>query len=234
MVEFEKCPKRLRTAAAIPLWCLVTRALLRDGSRSTWGLTLALLSAAFFFYVARSQIRWLNRSEEEWWNVSCQADIAAFASMVAPQRWFLPLLVFVGVFKAMRVTARIEEIAHGGSLWKTIPLVLLLHPRWSYTLDIVGVVALLAARHYPPSASVTDQHEFHAEHEKRLGVDTLGALVISSAGAPLTTRLALLIGTVALFVCVHLKYPRRDVSYFDAINKQPLHMPVPFRKVGTQ
>lgn len=231
MVEFEKIPSRLRVAAAIPVWCLVTRALLRDGSRSTWGLTLALLSAAFFFYVARSQIRWLNRTEEEWWNVGCRADIAAFASMVAPQRWCLPLFVFVGVFKAARATARIEEIAHGGSLWKTFPLVLLLYPRWSYALDILGVVALLAARHYQPSAQVADQRQFHAEHEKRLGVDALGALVLSSAGAPLATRIALATGTVALFGCVHAKYPRRDVGYFDAVNHQPSHMPVPFRKV---
>jgi hypothetical protein len=234
MTKFENTPERLRTTAAIPLWCLVTRALLRDGSRSTWGLTLALLTTAFFFYVARSQIRWLNRSEEEWWNASCRADIAAFVSMVAPQRWFLPLLVFVGVFKATRATARMGEVSHGGSLWKTIPLVLLLHPRWSYTLDIAGVVALLAARHYPPSAQISDQREFHKEHEKRLGVDALGALVISSAGAPLTTRVALLAGTAVLFACAHLKYPRRDVSYFDAINQQPSHMPVPFRKVGAR
>lgn len=232
MSDFEKIPQRLRTAAAIPLWCLVTRALLRDGSRSTWGLTLALMSAAFFFYVARSQIRWLDRAEEEWWNVGCRADIAAFAAMAAPQRWFLPLIVFVGVFKAVRATKRIEEVAHGGSLWKTIPLVLLLCPRWSYALDIVGVVALLAARHYPPSGQVADQHEFHAEHEKRLCVDALGALVLSSAGAPLTTRIALAAGTVALLGCVHAKYPRKDVGYFDAVNHQPLHMPVPFRKVG--
>lgn len=138
------------------------------------------------------------------------------------------------MFKAISITARIEKIANGGSLWKTIPLVLLLCPRWSYTLDIVGVVALLAARHYPPSAQVADQREFHAEHEKRLGVDALGILVISSAGAPLTTRIALLAGTAVLFVSVHFKYPRRDVGFFDAINQQPSHMPVLFRKVGTQ
>lgn len=232
MSDFEALPKRLRNAAAIPLWCVLTRAIVRDGSQSTWGLTLALLIVAFFFYVARSQWKWLNRSEEEWWNVSCRADIAGFAAMVAPQSFFLPLATFVCVFKTLSLL-HMNNYAHGGSLWKSVPLLLLLHPRWSYSMDIAGVVGLLAARHYPPSKNVSDQLEFHKEHEKRVCVDTLGCLVLSSAGAPFATRIALLCGTLFLFACLNWKYPRRDVAYFDAVNEQPQHMPIPFRKVSS-
>lgn len=232
MAEFEALPKRLRISAAVPLWCLLTRAVIRDGSQSTWGVTCALLVVSFFFYVGRSQIKWLNREEEEWWNVSCRADIAGFVAMVAPQSWFFPLLVFVIVFKAQHLLG-LQKLAHGGALWKSVPLILLLYPRWSYSLDIAGVVALLAARHFPPSENVTDQHEFHREHEKRLAVDVLGCLVLSCAGAPFSTRLALICGTVFLLVCVHFKFPRRDVGYFDAVNHQPKHMLIPFRKVGS-
>jgi len=58
--------------------------------------------------------------------------------------------------------------------------------------------------------------------------------VLSSAGAPTPTRLCLLANTTLLCLLVHAKYPRKDVSYFDAVNNvnTPVYMNIPFRKVN--
>lgn len=226
--------RRLRLAAALPLWPLVTRAVVKDGAQHTWGVTLALLFAAFFFYVARSQVKWLGRGEKEWWHVNCRAEIAAYAAMVSPQVWLLPAFVFAGVFKMLFFTEALTYSAEGGPLWKCAPLVLLLRPRWGYGFDVLGVACVLALRHYKPRGHVCNQKEFHEEHERRAAMDLLGVLVLCGAGAPTTTRLVLAAGTLSLAVLVHIKYPREDVSYFDAVNDTnvPSYMNVPFRKVN--
>ena len=228
--------RRLRLAAALPLWPLLTRAVLRDSAQVTWGVTLSYLTAAFFFYVARAQLSWLGVSEKEWWHVNCKAEIAAYASMIAPQSWFFPLVVFVVVFKCMFLYDPVARVSEGGALWKCAPLALLLHPRWGYGADVIGVTLLLALRHYKSSGSehVCDQVDFHREHERRVGVDLLGSCVLSCAGAPMATRMWLLGGTALLAGLIHVKYPRENVSYFDAVNdvNVPSYMNVPFRKVN--
>ena len=65
-----KDPPRLRTLALLSLWAPWTRSVLSDGSRTSWGVTLALWSALFFLYVGRSQVKWLGRSHAEWWGVA--------------------------------------------------------------------------------------------------------------------------------------------------------------------
>ena len=226
--------RRLRLAAALPFWPLVTRAVLKDGAQHTWGVTVALLCTTFFFYVARSQIKWLGRHEKEWWHVNCKAEIAAYAAMISPQAWFIPVFVFAGVFKMLFLAESLSFSAEGGPLWKCAPLVLLLRPRWGYGFDVLGVACVLALRHYTPRGHVCNQKEFHQEHERRVAVDVLGVFVLSGAGAPTTTRLVLAAGTLSLAALMHIKYPRKDVSYFDAVNdfSVPSYMNIPFRKVN--
>ncbi len=226
--------QRLRLVAAMPLWPILTRAAIKDGAQTTWGATAALLCASFFFYVARSQVAWLGRPEREWWHTNCKAEIAAYAAMISPQSYFIPVAVFAGVFKLLFTAEALSASAEGGALWKCAPLVLLLYPRWGYALDVLGVACLLAARHYKTEGSVCSQPQFHREHERRAAVDLLGVLVLSSAGAPTPTRLCLLANTTLLCLLVHAKYPRKDVSYFDAVNNvnTPVYMNIPFRKVN--
>ena len=226
--------RRLRLLAALPLWPVLTRAVIKDGAQTTWGVTLALLCASFFFYVARSQIKWLGRHEKEWWHANCKAEIAAYAAMVSPQSYFLPVLAFVGTFKILYATEALAASAEGGPLWKCIPLVLLLRPQWGYAFDVLGVACVLAARHYKTEGSVCSQPQFHREHERRAAIDLLGILVVSLAGSPVTTRLCVMLNTLLLAFLVHIKYPRKDVAYFDAVNdiNVPVYMNIPFRKVN--
>lgn len=220
--------------AALPLWPVLTRAAIKDGAQTTWGVSLALLFASFFFYVARSQLPWLGKPEKEWWHANCKAEIAAYAAMVSPQSYFLPILAFVGTFKILYAAEALSASAGGGPLWKCAPLVLLLRPQWGYALDVFGVTCLLAARHYETKGSVCSQLQFHREHERRAAIDLLGVLVLSLAGSPVTTRLCLILNTLLLALLVHVKYPRKDVAYFDAVNdiNVPVYMNIPFRKVN--
>lgn len=226
--------RRLRLAAALPLWPVLTRAVIKDASQSTWGFTLAMLSAAFFFYVARSQIQWLGRPEKEWWDANCKAEIAAYAAVIAPQSYCIPVVVFVAVFKLLYAVEPLSKSSDGGPLWKCAPLILLLRPRWGYAFDVVSIACLLAARHYTRNHDVCDVPQFHAEHERRALVDVLGTLVLSSAGAPSPTRLCLAFHTAVLGCLIHVKYPRKQINYFDAVNDSnfPSYMNIPFRKVN--
>lgn len=227
-------PRRLRLIAALPLWAVLTRAIVRDNAQTAPGVRAVLLCASFFFYVARAQIPWLGIPIKSWWHVGCRAEIAAFCAMTSPQSLFFPVLVFVVVFRLLRQNEALLSSAHGGPLWRCIPIILLLHPRWGYSLDVIGVTALMMTRHFEPAKSVCDQTQFHREHERRAAVDVLGALVLSGAGAPLTTRAALALGTIALAALIHLKYPRKNVGYFDAVNEAnvPRYMNIPWRLVG--
>ena len=227
-------PRRLRLIAALPLWSVLTRAIIRDNAQTASGVIAALLCASFFFYVARAQIPWLGIPIQNWWHVGCRAEIAAFCAMTSPQSLLFPVLVFVFVFRLLRQNEDLLSSAHGGPLWRCIPIILLLHPRWGYAIDVIGVTVLMVARHFESAGSVCDQTQFHREHERRAAVDVLGALVLSGAGAPLTTRAALALGTIALAALIHLKYPRKNVEYFDAVNQvdMPPYMNVPWRLVG--
>lgn len=220
--------------AALPLWAILTRAIIRDNAQTAWGVSAALVCAGFFFYVARAQLSWLGISVKDWWHVGCRAEIAAYCAMMAPQSLFFPVCLFITVFRLLRQHETLLMSAQGGPLWRCAPIVVLLHPRWCYAMDVLGVTALMALRHFESSGSVCDQRQFHREHERRAGMDVLGALVLSGAGAPFTTRLALIAGSVFLAGLVHLKYPRRDVAYFDAVNQNdiPKYMNIPWRKVG--
>jgi hypothetical protein len=226
-----KDPQRQRLTSVLGLWAVLTRAVLSDEAKTGWGVSLALLCALFFFFVGRSQRRWLGQPRKSWWTVACRADVAAFAAMTAPASWLLPLVVFLGVFKA---TANREDLVSGGALWKGAPLLLLLHPRRWYAVDVAGVAALVAARHREPG----DMHtitDYHAEHERFVLVDSLSCLVLSSAGAPVWTRLALLAGTLLLGSALHLKYPRqKKIGYWDLANAEQrgAHAPVLFRGVN--
>lgn len=226
--------RRLRLLAALPLWPVVTRAVIKDGAQTTWGVTAAMLFASFFFYVARSQMTWLGRSEREWWHANCKAEIAAYVALVAPQSYFLPVFAFVAAFKVLYLSESLACSSEGGPLWKCVPVLLLLCPRWGYAFDVLGVACLLAARHYKTSGVVCDQVQFHREHERRAAIDLLGVLVLSCAGAPALTRLFLIGNTIVLAFLVHTKYPRRNVTYFDAVNNVEVleYMNIPFRKVN--
>lgn len=225
-----KDPPRLRTLALMSLWAPWTRSVLSDASRSTWGVTLALWSACFFMYVGRSQVRWLGRSHAEWWSVACRADVAAFLAMTSPQSFLLPLCVFVLAFRALR---RFSQLVDGGALWRGAPLLLLLHPRRWYALDVVGVAILVGARHREPG-DILELKDYHREHEYFVARDVLGCCVLASAGAPLSTRIALAAGAAALCLAAHVKFPRTTIGYWDAANKREKnHMPVPFRGVNT-
>ena len=228
-----KDPQRQRLTSVLGLWAVLTRAVLSDEAKTGWGVSLALACALFFFFVGRSQREWLGQTRASWSVVACRADVAAFAAMSAPAVWLLPLAAFVFVFKA---TARREDLVDGGALWRGAPLVLLLHPRRLYLLDVVGVAALVAARHREPGDmhSVTD---YHVEHERFVLVDCLSCLVLSSAGAPVWTRAALVAGTLVLGLMLHNKYPRQmKIGYWDLANAQQrrAHTPVLFRGVNNE
>lgn len=224
-------PQRQRLTSLLGLWAVLTRALLSDKTKTGWGVSLALLCACFFFYVGRSQRTWLGRSRASWWIVACRADVAAFVAMSAPAAWLLPLLAFIVVFKA---TKNRNAFVDGGALWRGAPLVLLLHPRRLYLVDVVGVAALVAARHREPG----DMHtinDYHAEHERFITVDCLSCLVLSSAGSPVWTRAALLAGTLLLGFMMHFKYPRqKKIGFWDLANAEQrrAHAPVLFRGVN--
>jgi len=227
--QMAKDPPRLRTFALLSLWSLWTRSVLTDGSRTSWGVTLALWSAVFFLYVGRSQNKWLGRDHSEWWGVACRAEVAAFAAMTSPQRWLLPLCAFVLTFRALR---RFPHMTDGGALWRGAPLMLLLHPRPWYALDVVGVAIAVGWRHRPPG-DILELNDFHREHEYFVARDVLTCCVLASAGAPLATRVALAAGASVLCLAAHFKYPRGTIGYWDAANKRPkLHMPIPFRGVN--
>jgi len=197
----------------------------------SWGVTLALWSAIFLLYVGRSQVKWLGRSHDEWWGVACRADVAAFLAMTSPQRWLLPLCAFVLSFRAL---GRFPAAANGGAVWRGAPLLLLLHPREWYALDVVGVAVLVGARHRE-NADILELRDYHREHEFFVARDVLGCCVLASAGAPLTTRIALAMGAAALCLAAHLKFPRARIGYWDAANKRAKpHMPIPFRGVNAE
>jgi len=222
-------PSRLRYAALLPLWSLVTRAVVKDASLNGWGFSFALLSATFFLFVSRSQLPWLGRSRNYWWVVGIRAEIAAFVSVITPKSWLLPLFVFVAVFRATGVYVKVDGEE---TLWKCIPLILLLRPSTGYFVDILQVGLLVASRHYVP-VGVQDEPAFYKEHERRLLLDLFGVYVLSSAGALYSTRLALLFGSAALTLFVHFKYPRtRGVGFWDAINSEKRHTTVPFREMS--
>ena len=146
--------------------------------------------------------------------------------VVSPQRWLLPLIVFVLAFRALR---RFPQLVDGGAMWRGAPLVLLLHPRRWYALDVVGVAILVGARHREPG-DILELKDFHREHEYFVARDVLGCCVLASAGAPLSTRIALAVGALSLCLAAHLKFPRGSIGYRDAANRRAKpHMPVPFR-----
>lgn len=221
-------PERLRISSVLGLWALATRAALTDETKTGWGATLTLLCAVFFLFVGRSQMLWLGRSHAEWWAVACRAEVAAFVALSGPQRWCVPVFVFVAVFKASRHT----EMCDGGALWRAAPLALLLHPRRWYSLDVVGVALLLSARHRDHGSMHTED-EYHAHHERFVAADVLACFVLATAGAPLATRAALFVGTAVLAGAVHAKYPRSKIGFWDLANRRERpHMPVPFRGVN--
>lgn len=225
-----KDPPRLRTFALVSLWAPWTRSVLSDGSRTTWGVTLALWSAVFFLYVGQSQVKWLGRDHEEWWAIACRANVAAFLAMTSPQSLFLPVIVFVLAFKLLKP---FDALTDGGALWRGAPLFLLLHPRRWYALDVITVAVLVGLRHREPG-DILELKDYHREHEYFVARDVLGGCVLACAGAPLTTRAVLVAGSLALCIAVHLKYPRDKIGYWDAANRRAKsHLPVPFRGVNT-
>lgn len=222
-------PDRLRYSALLPLWCLFTRSVVKDASLSGWGFSFALMSACFFMFVAKSQRPWLGKPKDFWWKVGVRAENAAFFAAVMPKSYFLPFLGFLLVFKA---TAIQEQYTVENTLWKCAPLVLLLHPRTGYFLDIVQTGLLVAARHYEPP-QVHDENQFYAEHERRLFLDIFGVFTLSTAGSLYKTRLFLALGTTALAALLHAKYPRkRGVGFWDAINSEVRYTTVPFRQMN--
>lgn len=222
-------PKRQRLSSALGLWAVVTRAVLNDDAKTGWGVSLALLCTAFFFFVGKSQRKWLGQSHGMWWSVACRADVAAFFAMTSPVSMLLPLLVFIVTFKG---TARVPHLVEGGALWRNAPLLLLLYPRRWYGMDVVGVAMLVAARHRDP-ADMQSEHDYHKEHEIYVLSDILACLVLTCAGAPMYTRLALLLGTALLACAVHLKYPRDKIGYWDLANHRAHpKMPITFRGVN--
>lgn len=222
-------PDRLRYTALLPLWCVFTRSVVKDASLSGWGISIALMSACFFMFVSKSQRSWLGKSKDFWWKVGIRAENAAFFAAVMPKSYFLPFFGFLLVFKAM---AAREEYATENTLWKCAPLVLLLHPRTGYFVDIVQTGLLVAARHYEPP-QVHDENEFYREHERRLLLDVFGMFTLSTAGSLYKTRLFIAAGTLALGLLLHAKYPRkRGVGFWDAINSEVRYTTVPFRKMN--
>lgn len=215
----------------VPLWSVLTRAALTDPAHVGWGVSLALCAALFFFFVGRSQKRWLGHPHALWWGVACRAEVAAFAAQAAPAAWWMPLWVFLAVFKATSKTA--AQMTDGGALWRAAPLLLLVHPRRAYLLDVAGTALLVAARHREPPPHMTCAADYHAQHERFVGTDALCCLVLTSAGAPVATRAALWLGTCLLAGAVHLKYPRTDIGEWDVANRRAKpHMPVPYRGVN--
>ena len=134
--------QRLRLVAAMPLWPILTRAAIKDGAQTTWGATAALLCASFFFYVARSQVAWLGRPEREWWHTNCKAEIAAYAAMISPQSYFIPVAVFAGVFKLLFTAEALSASAEGGGSVEVRPV-------GAATLPAVGVRARRAGGRLP-------------------------------------------------------------------------------------
>jgi hypothetical protein len=155
--------------------------------------------------------------------------VAAFVAMISPQRWMLPLCAFLLAFRAL---GRFPKLVDGGALWRGAPLLLLLHPRQWYALDVIGVAILVGARHREPG-DILELKDFHREHEYFVASDVLGCCVLASAGAPLPTRAALAMGAVALCLAAHLKFPRERIGYWDAATQRAKpHMPIPFRGVN--
>lgn len=222
---------RLRVFAAATLWPIATRAVLVDGAKITWGTTLALLSALFLFGVARSQIRWLGKPPEFWWDVACRADIALFASRAVPEAYLLPLAVFIGAFRATRLKS-LAPLCRGGVLWRGAPLVLLLCPyNPGYIADVVGVALVLGYRSREPN-QVHSAKDFHTEAELRVAGDAVGCYIAAAAGSPLPTRLALLAGTGALLGLAFTKPKNLKMDAWDEQNTQTRKdAPMPFRNL---
>lgn len=231
-------PQRVRVSSLVPLWSVFTRVLVSDPPHAGWGVSLALGAALFFFFVGRSQKRWLGHSHAMWWGVACRAEIAAFAALAAPNVWWMPLWVFLLAFKATsnthaEIDAKGSTGKDGGALWRAAPLLLLVHPRQLYLADVAGTALLVAARHRELAPSITSAADYHAQHERFVCVDALSCLVLTCAGASAATRLTLLAGTCFLGTAVHLKYPRGDVGEWDVANRrEKTHMPVPYRGVN--
>lgn len=222
-------PKRLRYTALLPLWCLFTRAVVKDASLSGWGFSAAMMSACFFMFVSKSQWPWLGKSKDFWWKVGVRAENAAFFAAAMPKSYLLPFLGFLLVFKGMSAH---QQYATENTLWKCAPLVLLLHPRTGYFLDIVQVGLLVAARHYQPP-HVHNEVEFYREHERRLCLDIFGIFTLSTAGSLYVTRAAVAAGTILLGLLLHITYPRkRSVGFWDAINSEVRYTTVPFRQIN--
>lgn len=215
---------RLRALAVIGLWTVFTRSLLFDLG---WGATLALWCALFLGFVGRSQKAWLGLPHAHWWSVTSRADVALCLAAVTPDRWGMPLLMFVLAFKGLKHK---PQWCDGGVLWKAAPLLLLLRPRHAYGLDVLGAACLVGWRHTPP-AHIYTQDEYHTQFERRTAADALGLWVVVGAGAPWTTRVFLAMGTILLALGVHLRHPRQDVGDWDTANRRQPHMPVTFRGV---
>ena len=226
-------PPRGRRFALLGLWALWTRAWLTDPWQPGWGVCLALCCAMFLFFVGRAQTPWLGVQHAAWWAVACRADIAAFAAMAAPTAWWAPLWVFLGVFRATR---RANALCDGGALWRGAPLMLLLHPRHgqaAYAADVLGVAVVVALRHREPPPHVGTMHEYHRQHDLFVAVDALSCWVLGCAGAPLSTRAALLAGTLLVGGALHLAHPRQDIGEWELANRRAKpHMPVTFRGVN--
>lgn len=226
-------PVRGRRFALLGLWSLWTRAWLTDPWQPGWGVCLALCCAVFMFFVGRAQKAWLGIPHAQWWAVACRADIAAFAAMAAPTFWWMPLWVFLAVFRATRGATALSD---GGALWRAAPLVLLLHPRHgqaAYVADVAGVAAVVALRHRDPPPNVDSRETYHRQHDLFVCADAFSCWVLSCAGAPVFTRTALLAGTLLVGAVLHAAHPREDIGEWELANRREKpHMPVTFRGVN--
>ena len=223
---------RLRAFAGIVLWPIAVRAVLTDASKTTWGTSLALLSALFFFCVARSQITFLGKPSLFWWNVACRGDVALFAARIAPEAYFVPLAVFLAVFRLTRVSARAKELCCGGLVWRGAPLALLLCPgNQGYALDIVCVAAALVFRAREPK-QVLSAPDYHKEAELRVAGDAVACYSLACAGSPLATRVVLAAATLLMMCLAYMQPKNTKLDHWDAQNNNtPKHAPLPFRNV---
>ena len=223
---------RLRVLSAIVLWPMAVRAVLVDASKMTWGTSLALLSALFLFAVARSQIAFLGKSSVFWWNVACRADVAIFASKLAPETHFLPLIIFLTALRLTRATPEAEKHCCGGLVWKGAPLALLLCPgNQGYALDILCVAVVMASR-ARESYDVHCAGDYHKEAELRLVGDAVACYGIACAGSPFATRIVVFLAEMVLLGLAYATPRNTKLDHWDEkYSRTPAHAPLPFREV---
>lgn len=223
---------RLRVFAGVVLWPIAVRVVLTDGSKTTWGTTLAMLCGLFLFSVARSQIPFLGKPSLFWWNVACRGDVALFAARIAPDAYFTPLVVFLAVFRLTRVSERAKELCCGGLAWRGAPLALLLCPgNQGYALDVMCVAVMLVFRVREP-AQVHSALEYHKEAELRVAGDAVACYSLACAGSPLATRVVVAGATLLMASLAYVQPKNTKLDHWDQRNNStPKHAPLPFRNV---